>query len=109
MQFYSTTDTGGIPEHEFQDKPRFPGATNSCYTEKMDFVNPNDGQTIPVYRVMDRNGGVFDESHDPKVEYQWECWGLGLSPKNLNYAVLKILFDNTQQSFFIKLGICKGI
>lgn len=104
MQLYSTTDAGGIPEHEFQDKPRFPGATNSCYTEKMDFVNPDDGQTIPVYRVMDRNGNVFDESHDPKVEYQWECWGLGLSPKNLN-NVLNTLFYNTQPLFFIKIGI----
>ena len=55
-------------EHEFQDKPRFPGAANSYYTEKMDFVNPDDGEALPVYRVMDRNGKVFDETHDPKVQ-----------------------------------------
>lgn len=62
-----SSDTGSIREDEFQDKPRFPGAENSYYTEKMSFVDPQDGETIPVYRVMDRNGKVFDESHDPKV------------------------------------------
>lgn len=63
----STSSTGaGSPERD-QDKPRFPGALNSCYTEKLEFDDPDDGEAIPVYRVMDRNGKVFDEAHDPKV------------------------------------------
>ena len=57
----------GKPEHEHPDKPRFPGALNSYYTEKLEFDDPDDGGVIPVYRVMDRNGKVFDEAHDPKV------------------------------------------
>ena len=66
MQLCSS-DAGSGHEHEFQDKPRFPGALNSRYTEKMSFVDPDDGETIPVYRVMDRRGKVFDESHNLKV------------------------------------------
>ena len=66
MQLCSS-EAGNIREDEFQDKPRFPGAVNSNYTEKMSFVDPDDGEAIPVYRVMDRNGKVLDESHDPKV------------------------------------------
>lgn len=50
-----------------EDKPRFPGALNSYYTEKLEFDDPDDGEVIPVYRVMDRNGKVIDEAHDPKV------------------------------------------
>ncbi|PFX16965.1 2-oxoisovalerate dehydrogenase subunit alpha, mitochondrial [Stylophora pistillata] len=54
---------------EYQDdKPRFPGALNSYYTEKLEFDDPDDGEAIPVYRVMDRNGKVFNEAHDPKLD-----------------------------------------
>lgn len=63
---YSTVSEQA-PKHEFQEKPRFPGAVKAHYTEKMDFVVPDDGQIIPVYRVMDLNGNVLNESHDPKV------------------------------------------
>ena len=66
LQLYSTVSEQA-PKHEFQEKPRFPGAVNAHYTEKMDFVVPDDGQIIPVYRVMDLNGNVLNESHDPKV------------------------------------------
>ena len=62
---YSTG--AGKTEHDHQDKPRFPGALNSCYTEKLVFIDPEDGGVIPVYRVMDRNGKVFEEAFDPKV------------------------------------------
>lgn len=65
MSSYSTD--AGKSEHEHQDKPRFPGALNSHYTEKLEFDDPDDGGVIPVYRVMDRNGKVFDEAHDPQV------------------------------------------
>ena len=70
LQLYST-ETGGVHESECEDKPRFPGAINSCYTEKMSFVDPEDGEGIPVYRVMDRNGKVFNESHDPEVKLNY--------------------------------------
>ena len=59
--------SGETPKHEFKDKPKFPGAANAFYTEKMDFINPDDDVIIPVYRVMDLNGNNFDESQNPKV------------------------------------------
>ncbi|XP_015751215.1 PREDICTED: 2-oxoisovalerate dehydrogenase subunit alpha, mitochondrial-like [Acropora digitifera] len=55
-------------DRELADKARFPGAVNSRYTEKMNFDNPEDGESIPVYRVMDRNGKVFDNSQDPNLD-----------------------------------------
>ena len=57
----------GRSEPDHQDKPRFPGALNSRYTERLEFDDPEDGGVIPVYRVMDRNGKVFKEALDPKV------------------------------------------
>ena len=64
--FQYCTGAGRI-ESDHQDKPSFPGALNSCYTEKLEFDDPDDGGVIPVYRVMDRNGKVFEEALDPKV------------------------------------------
>lgn len=58
----------GRTESDHQDKPRFPGALNSSYTEKLEFDDPEDGGVIPVYRVMDRNGKVFEEALDPKLD-----------------------------------------
>ena len=57
----------GRTEPDDQDKPRFPGALNSRYTEELEFDDPEDDGVIPVYRVMDRNGKVFEEALDPKV------------------------------------------
>ena len=63
FQFCSTS----TPEYG-GEKPRFPGAMNCEFTEKLGFVDPSDPQgIIPVYRVMDRHGTVIDEAHDPKV------------------------------------------
>ena len=73
---YSSDAGKSRHDEEFPDKPRFPGAVNSCYTEKMSFVDPEDGETIPVYRVMDRNGKVFDESQDPNVSETWAILSL---------------------------------
>lgn len=68
LRLCSSSSSAGRPQHEYQDKPRFPGALNSYYTEKLEFDDPDDGEAIPVYRVMDRNGKVFNEAHDPKLD-----------------------------------------
>jgi hypothetical protein len=47
-------------------KVHFPGATNSYFTEKMNFISGLD-EAIPTYQVMDNEGKVTDPSHDPKV------------------------------------------
>ena len=33
----------------------------------MDFLLPDSYDGIPVYRVMDRQGNVIDQSHDPRL------------------------------------------
>ena len=48
------------------DTPNFPGA-KATYTESMDFLLPDSYDGIPVYRVMDRQGNVINQSHDPQL------------------------------------------
>ncbi|EDO43057.1 predicted protein [Nematostella vectensis] len=63
-RFISSDSTENI----FKDKPRYPGAMNCSFTEKLEFVDPMDPQgIIPVYRVMDRQGKIIIDSHDPKL------------------------------------------
>jgi len=45
---------------------QFPGAKAS-YTQTMDMKVPNTADGIPIYRVMDRSGAVFDQSQDPNI------------------------------------------
>jgi len=49
-----------------QDKPEFPGS-RSRFTEKLQFIQPETYEGIPVYRVMDRKGVVIDPSQDPNL------------------------------------------
>ena len=48
------------------DTPNFPGA-KATYTESMNFLLPDSYDGIPVYRVMDRQGNVINQSHDPQL------------------------------------------
>ena len=48
------------------DVANFPGA-KATYTETMNFMLPDSYDGIPVYRVMDRQGNVIDQSHDPRL------------------------------------------
>lgn len=63
-----SASTNTPPQHEIIDAPRFPGAPNCQFTEKMEFTDPSKVEPMPVYRVMDRQGKVIDESHDPQVK-----------------------------------------
>lgn len=49
-----------------EEQPNFPGS-RSKWTEKLDFVQPDLYDGIPVYRVMDRKGQVIDPASDPNV------------------------------------------
>ena len=51
------------------DKPNFPGS-RSRWTEQLEFVFPDTYDGIPVYRVMNRDGHVIDESQDPNLEQE---------------------------------------
>ena len=49
-----------------EEAPRHPGA-KSIFTEKLEFLLPENVDSIPVYRVMDRKGQIMNPDHDPKV------------------------------------------
>lgn len=49
-----------------EEQPNFPGS-RSTWTEKLDFVQPDLYDGIPVYRVMDRKGQVIDPASDPNL------------------------------------------
>ena len=50
----------------FEDKPEFPGS-RSRYIHKLEFIDPDSQEGIPVYRVLNREGRIIDESQNPKV------------------------------------------
>lgn len=53
---------------EVEDRPNFPGSRSS-WTEKIEFIQPDLYDGIPVYRVMNRKGEIIDPAHDPQVNY----------------------------------------
>jgi 2-oxoisovalerate dehydrogenase E1 component alpha subunit len=65
FQFLATDWVEG-PVYADGDKPLFPGS-RSKFTEKLEFVEPDIYDGIPVYRVMDKKGCVLDPSQDPGV------------------------------------------
>lgn len=54
-----------VPSDE--DRPQFPGS-KSTFTEKLEFLQPDSYDGIPVYRVMNRNGQVIDPTQDPGLD-----------------------------------------
>jgi len=52
---------------ETESLAQFPGA-RAAYTDKLEFLQPDVTNGIPIYRVMGRNGEVIDPSHDPRLE-----------------------------------------
>lgn len=62
----STTADAGFKPVLGDDRPLFPGS-RSTFTEKLEFVEPDIYDGIPVYRVMDKKGNVIDPSQDPGV------------------------------------------
>ncbi|XP_037806436.1 2-oxoisovalerate dehydrogenase subunit alpha, mitochondrial [Lucilia sericata] len=49
-----------------EDASNFPGAKAPFVTQPS-FTMPSDYSPIPIYRVMDREGNIKDESQDPKL------------------------------------------
>lgn len=73
---------------------QFPGA-KAAYTEKLDFLLPDVENGIPIYRVMDRAGSVFDSSHDPQLPGE-EMVHMYKSMTMLN-TMDKILYESQRQ------------
>lgn len=44
----------------------FPGAVNSKFVTKLDFVRPDTHASIPTYRVMDSDGVIVDKERTPE-------------------------------------------
>ncbi|KAI8045799.1 2-oxoisovalerate dehydrogenase subunit alpha, mitochondrial [Drosophila gunungcola] len=61
----STTarDYSSKPANEFGN---FPGA-KAPFVSKLNLIQPEDYAPIPIYRVMDRDGYIADESQDPQL------------------------------------------
>jgi len=73
---------------------QFPGA-KAHYTQKLDFLQPDVSNGIPIYRVMDRNGVVFDESHDPRLSKEELIkWYKSMTLLN---TMDKILYESQRQ------------
>ena len=76
----------------YGDKPRFPGALDCHFVQDLKFIDPDDGDPIPVYRVMDRQGKIIQESDDPKVLINAR-------------AKMWILHNNNNKKNFIKVSV----
>ena len=73
---------------------QFPGA-KAAYTEKLEVLQPDVENGIPIYRVMDRNGKVFDPSHEPSIDVT-ELQHMYKSMTMLN-TMDKILYESQRQ------------
>lgn len=47
------------------DYRKFPGAVDSPMTTQMSFTTPSQVACIPTFHVMDRKGGLADETREP--------------------------------------------
>ena len=86
----SRYSTGGEQEHLAQ----FPGAKAS-YTENLEILQPDVTNGIPIYRVMDRYGKVFNSSHEPEIATE-ELQHMYKSMTMLN-SMDKILYESQRQ------------
>ena len=73
---------------------QFPGA-KAAYTEKLEVLQPDVKNGIPIYRVMDRDGKVFDSTHEPSIEKD-ELQHMYKSMTMLN-TMDKILYESQRQ------------
>ena len=73
---------------------QFPGA-KAAYTEKLEILQPDVMNGIPIYRVMDRDGKVFDLSHEPSIDKE-ELQHMYKSMTMLN-TMDKILYESQRQ------------
>lgn len=61
----STAEKVSIPE-----AIDFPGIRQTIYTQQPNLSLPDDVQSMPIYRVLDRNGKVFDRTQEPRLSQE---------------------------------------
>jgi 2-oxoisovalerate dehydrogenase E1 component alpha subunit len=50
------------------DRVLFPGALNSEFTDKLNFIQPSQQDAIPTYRVMNQYGEIIDKEIGVETE-----------------------------------------
>jgi len=67
IRLVSTSDSSAAAASNREpERAQFPGS-RSNFTDKLEFIQPNIYDGIPVYRVMDRTGSIIDPSQDPNL------------------------------------------
>jgi len=79
---------------EAEHLAQFPGA-KAAYTEQLEILQPDVTNGIPIYRVMDRYGKVFNASHEPAIDTE-ELQHMYKSMTMLN-SMDKILYESQRQ------------
>ncbi|XP_013400822.1 2-oxoisovalerate dehydrogenase subunit alpha, mitochondrial-like isoform X2 [Lingula anatina] len=62
--------TAPIKQSYIEDRPQFPGSKTRSWSEKLEFTQPDIYDGIPVYRVMNREGKILDQSQDPQLSQE---------------------------------------
>ncbi|KAI0225875.1 2-oxoisovalerate dehydrogenase subunit alpha, mitochondrial [Lamellibrachia satsuma] len=76
------------------DDQFFPG-TKCSYTQKLEVLEPDQSDPIPVYRVMDNKGNVIDANEDPQLDKE-TCLKMYQCMTLLN-TMDRILYDAQRQ------------
>ncbi|KAF1912680.1 thiamine diphosphate-binding protein [Ampelomyces quisqualis] len=58
----------GVASTPNAEKVLFPGALNSEFTDKLDFIQPSQEKAIPTYRVMNQYGEIIDKEIGVETE-----------------------------------------
>lgn len=48
----------------------FPGIRQTIYTTEPIFQQPEDGNSIPIYRILDRTGIILDKQQEPQLSQE---------------------------------------
>lgn len=68
QSLFTRTRPESTQNNQANGKPaEFPGA-KAPYVTEMKFLNETSYDPIPIYRVMDNNGAVFDSKEEPSIE-----------------------------------------
>lgn len=52
------------------DSIDFPGLRHTIYTTEPNFQLPENVESIPIYRVLDRTGHILDATQEPKLSHE---------------------------------------
>lgn len=66
FQLLSTSSKPDVPQNSSKIAD-FPGA-KAPYVTEIKFLNETSYDPIPIYRVIDNNGEIIDNRHDPNID-----------------------------------------